>query len=203
MHHRYTQEFQITNDLYKPVFTAIEDANLDGDVYIIMRDLLTPIHFDDIDAIHYNKMYTDVRIVIEWIFRSMIKNGILPPSLQSRQRGKDQINLTWASKFLAGDPDVKSNVSIVTDKITFPKIIADIVKNLIYICGSKEHTSEVSKEENLNVKEHLVFVGNTPYLLRSATLQLCDVIIWYAHYLKENPDPMENSTNWVISGPLQ
>lgn len=195
-HYRNKAEFQISNDLYNPVFKAIEECKLDDEVYTKMEDLLIPIHFNTVDGSYYNKMFTDVRIVIEWIFRSMIVNGILPPSLLLKKKGKDGINLTWASKFLAGEPDMKSNLLIIGNKIVFPKVIADIVKNLIYFSGSKEHTTEESKEDSLNVAEYLRYVGETPYLLRSLTMQLCDVIVWYANYLKEFPDSIENSKNW-------
>lgn len=196
-HYRYKAEFQIKNDLYKPVFTAIKDADLDVDVCNIMEDLLTPIHFNVIDTNYYNKMYADARRVIEWIFRSMIKNGILPPSILRRNKGKEQINLTWASKFLAGEPDPKSNLEIVDCNVIFPKVVSEIVKNILYISGSKGHTTEISKEDDLNISEYLYFVGNTPYLLRAASFQLCDVIIWYAKYLKEHPDSTDNCKKWI------
>lgn len=195
-HHSIKSENIIKNDLYKSVFNAIDFCKLNDDVDVKMVDLLLPIHFSETSNVSYNKLYTDARIIIEWIFRSMIDYGILPPSVICKNNGKEQLNLTWSSKFLAGNPSEKSNLEIVNNSAVFPKVIADIVKHIIYICGSNEHTCSSSVEDCLNVPEHLKFVDNSPYLLRSITFQLCEVILWYQKYLIYNPDPQINVLNW-------
>lgn len=195
-HHSVKEDYLITNDLYRQVFNAIENCHLNDVVFVKMLELLKPIHFKTCDNTMYNKHFTDARIIIEWIFRSMIEWGILPSSVIIKSKGKEQLNLTWSSKFLAGVPDDKSNIEIVDNYIVFPKVIADIVKNLIYLCGSKEHTCTSSVDECLNVAEHIKSVGNSPYLLGSIALQLCEVILWYDGYLRINSDPERNTLNW-------
>lgn len=41
-------------------------------------------------------------------------------------------------------------------------------------------------------------VENSTFLLKSFTLQFCDLILWYRNYLREHPDKEENAKNWEI-----
>lgn len=66
-------------EMYRPVFDAINECCIHDDAFNALEDLLIPIHFqDEISEKDYNGRYQNVRIIIEYIFRSMINWKILP-----------------------------------------------------------------------------------------------------------------------------
>lgn len=188
---------QIKSSLYPEVFRAIENCKLNKQASEAMVDLLEPIHFKGISDKDYNNRISSARLLLEHLFRSMIDNGIIPRSYRTEFRAKDSINLTWCSLLLAGQPHPKSMTYCYS--AVFPKIIAENVKSIIYAVGSKLHTSCTRKASEMNFYDYLRSVGYTTNLIKSFSLQLCDLLLWYEAYLRDNPDPKENAKNWVIT----
>lgn len=190
----YSDEQTISEIVYKDVFDAITDCQLNDKAKNCMIKLLLPIHFNKITDNGYNDRFYYARHVLEYVFRSMIERGILPSSVRTLSTGKDQINLSLSSKLLAGISDKRIPYSYC--RVIFPKIIADSVRNIIFICGADVHTSENVSKNVIDVNAHLKYTNNSPYLLRAITFQLCDLLIWYKEFLKENPDEEINATWW-------
>lgn len=185
---------QIKTILYPDVFRAIVNCKLDKNASDAMVGLLEPIHFQGTSDLDYNNRIDSARKVLEYLFRSMIEMGVIPPFYRTVTNVKDSVNLTWCSKLLAGNPDQKSRTTCKSE--VFPRIIAEIVKNIIYAAGSKLHTSAAQNSAEMNIGGYLQSVGNTTFLIKSFALQLCDVLIWYERYLRAHPNPDENANNW-------
>ena len=143
-----------------------------------------------------DKLYfTQIRIVLEKMFRKANKAGLLHD--ECIQDGK--VNLTDSSLFLSGF-HTKYSESVCSSKSYFPKLISDTVKNILFITGSASHTTDPKLEKNINIQEYRKSI-NTPYLLYSLTLQLMDILIWFDEYIKRHPDPEKNKKFWEQTNP--
>lgn len=182
-------------DIYKNVFSAIEECKISDDVYGIMEDLLVPINFPEVlSDDEYNNKFKDVRIVLENIFRSMMSHGFLPET--------PKVNLQWSSLILSGMSvtkkigDKKETIVEVKDPV-LPKVLRDAVKLMIFAAGSDVHSNS-DEENHVHTHEYLSQVENSSFLLKSFALQLCDIILWYKGYVKSHSSKEENAKNWVI-----
>lgn len=201
----YNEALQIENNLYADVFKALDDMNLAGYVGRHLIPLLLPIHFIGISNADYNRRYVDLRKALEYIFRNMVSNGILPPVIVSSGK-KDGVNLSWSSLFLGAEQP--ENIDFMQDnsenkfwikyeRLTetplLPKQIAQWLKSAIFQTGGAVHTAEAETEIAMNLDKYLPHVGSSPYMLRSLAMGLCDFILWYDNFLKRNPDKEMNA----------
>ncbi|MCP9755190.1 hypothetical protein EGI26_08495 [Lacihabitans sp. CCS-44] len=138
--------------------------------------------------------FTQLRMILEYVFRDAAKLNIL----HERCITDGRVNLTESSLFLAGERTKYLNVSC--SKAHFSKIMADNIKNLIFITGAASHTSDVNPAENRDYQDYHRQV-NTPYLLYQLVYILCDLLIWYDAYSEKNNDINKNKSLWV-EGPL-
>lgn len=117
-------------------------------------------------------------------------------------------NLQWSSCLLAGKNAEKKKNTENEDSITvvieshgtvMPMILCDIVKHMVNTIPTDLHsTIEVDATKTRDLKKHKEYVGDSTYLLKSYALQLCDLILWYRHYLKEHSDKEQNRLSWEI-----
>ena len=189
-----SNETQIKTRLYKDVFDAIDELQLGDDAANSMVRLLEPIHFEGTKNQDYNDRMYEARKSLEFVFRSMIKNGILPDNFRVVTSGKDQVNETYCSLFLAGDPARKLDYPNL--KPIVPRIVSECMKNMLYIVGSSLHTTEEKQRTEMNTQRYLDSVGSTSYLLKSFALQLCDLILWYRGYSRKHSDFERNKQVW-------
>ena len=145
-------------------------------------------------ALEPSLYFTQLRMILEYVFRDAEKLNIL----HERCITDGKVNLTESSLFLAGERTKYLNVSC--SKTHFSKIMADNIKNLIFITGAASHTSDVNPAENRDYQDYRRQV-NTPYLLYQLVFILCDLIIWYDAYSEKNNDINKNKSLWV-EGPL-
>lgn len=212
-HAKLSPERQVRLLLYPDVFHAIEIADLDSEVDAMMEDLLVPIHQADKTAEDYNNKMTLIRKCIEHIFRSMAKHGILPNQKQGDSYvlhkvltdSRGAINTTWCSMILSGRDvnDRKGKAVIESEESILPNTIKDSLHRLIEIAASYEHAinkdaNEEQRKNSRQTAEFLDYIGDAPYLLRSMTMELCCVILWYAHYLADHEDEERNALNWEV-----
>ncbi len=193
-HMRESQHYQIRSMFYKPVFDAIQETGLNPEMNVIMEDLLTPLHFSDITDKDYNNRFGNIRKGLEYIFRSMIAYKILPEEVRTITRQKDEINLSWSSLFLSGKPNEK--LPYGPKETVFPRIISNNVMNMIFAPGSYLHTNDPEYKQ-YDTTSYLHMVDDSSFLIRSYSLQLCDIIVWYKNYLREHSDPEQNRSNWT------
>lgn len=143
---------------------------------------------EDYKEIDHKVYYTQLRIVMEWIFRHANRIGLLHDKCVS---GK--VNLTESSLFLAGEPT--KHLKVKCAKQHFPKLIADNVKNLLFITGGASHTTEPDEKSIINLQNYWDST-KSPYLLYSQTLILCDILLWYKKYSVANSCKVSNEALW-------
>ena len=138
--------------------------------------------------INHQVYYTQLRIVMEWMFRHANQIGLLHDKCVA---GK--VNLTESSLFLAGEPT--KYLKVKCSKQHFPKLIADNVKNLLFITGGASHTTEPDEKSIINLQDYWNST-NSPYLLYSQTLILCDILLFYKQYSTMNSCKVSNEALW-------
>lgn len=77
----------------------------------------------------------------------------------------------------------------------FPKIIAENIKNIIFITGAASHTTEVDITKNIDVLEYRKTV-QSPNLLFSLGFQMIDVLLWFDKYSQQNSNVDVNKSYW-------
>ena len=186
--------------MYRNVFEAIEECKIDDEAYNSIEDLLVPIHFPgEIEATDYNDKFKKARVVLEYVFRSMIENGMLP------EWGK-HMNTRWSSCILAGKPAVKyvqdgNDIVVVESKeAVLPAVLNGLLRAMVNILPADVH-SKAGEANAVNIPEYIKNVDGSTYLLNSFALQLCDLILWYRNYLREHGDKEENASKWEIKEP--
>jgi len=190
-----SEETQVKTVFFRDVFEAIREARLGEEVEKNMVDLLVPVVFPGgVLTADYNNRFKNARIVLEHVFRGMIDMGMLPPSL-GKNNGRDAVNMSWCCNFISGRPSSQATYSI--DKNIFPRIFYNNVWNIVNTIGSSVHSATEGNGIMVSFKQYQAGTGETPYLLKSFAYQLCDVILWYGNYIKENNDPTVNERNWI------
>lgn len=185
------------HEMYQHVFEATKECGVDDNGYNALEDLLVPIHFPrDIKDNDYNDKFEKARTVLEYIFRSMASHGILP------DWGK-KVNLQWSSCLLSGisamRKDEKGNDHIVIEckKQILPEVLKETLRSMTRIIPAFCH-SDNKEEIDVKKKEYIGNVDNSTLLLKSFAFQICDFILWYKNYIKENGEFEENAANWEI-----
>ena len=183
--------------MYRNVFDAIRECKIDDNGYNALEDLLVPIHFPkDIKDKDYNDKFEKARTVLEYIFRSMSLHGILP------DWGK-QVNLQWSSCLLSGmsamRKDDKGNDIIIIEckKQILPAVLRETLRTMTRIIPAFCHSDNM-EEKDVKKEEYLSQVDDSTLLLKSFTFQICDFILWYRNYLKDNSDINLNANNWDV-----
>lgn len=185
------------NKLYHNVFEAIEESGLDNEAYNNLEDLLVPIHFPEvIDDRDYNDKFKKARIILEYIFRSMVDNGMLPD-------WGEKMNTRWSSCILSGNNAIKTidgdKVVVVVEskEAILPSVLSNVLRTMVEILPADVH----SKSRNTNtikIPDYIKSVDKSTCLLKSFALQLCDIVLWYRNYLKEHRDKDKNRQNFEI-----
>ncbi|WP_367755833.1 hypothetical protein [Flavobacterium sp. WC2430] len=135
--------------------------------------------------------FTQLRKYVEYVFRDAVKYNILHENCI----GKDgKLNLTDSSLFLAGEPTkhCKPN-NVRCSKTHFSKLMADNIKNLLFITGAASHTSDVDPAKNMDYQDYRAQI-KTPYLLYQLTFTVCDLLVWYQNYLIANSNMEANES---------
>lgn len=166
---------------------GIFDDNIQGKKQLF--DILLMLHGHK-EQLDHQTYYTQLRLILEWMFRDANKRGLLHDKCID---GKRKVNLTESSLFMAGKST--KYLGVYCEITHFPKIIADNVKNLLEITGGASHTAEPEESDLVNLQAYWEQV-KTPYLLYSLTLMLCDILIWYKEYIDENSDYANNVSHW-------
>lgn len=201
------QKLRIEYDEYPEVFRALDKMGLECEVGFHLMPLLEPIHFKGTKNEDYNHRYVDLRKSLEHIFRHMVEKGILPPNIISSGK-KENVNLSWSSLFLGGDQpenpeSVKDNPELrfwskyerLSDGPLLPKQLSYWLKSAIFQAGGAMHTTTAEEEIAMNLEKYLPHVDNSPYMLRSLAMGLCDFILWYDNFLVAHPDEEMNAVN--------
>lgn len=192
-YHAYKSPRIQIQEMYRHVFEAVEECSIHDNGYNALEDLLVPIHFpNEIDGKDYNDKFKKARVALEYIFRSMSEHGMLP------QWG-DEVNLRWSCCILSGlDALNKKEVPVIkSNKRVLPVLLCKVLKEMAEILPADVHSAS-DNPDKVNIPEYLHGVDNSTFLLKSFTLQLCDLILWYRNYLREHPDEELNALEWDV-----
>ncbi len=165
--------------LYHDVFD-IMDKYFPPDAKQTMMNILTALHFPEenrnFDAVLY---YTQLRRILEHLFRALNKIGILPDAVMGPS---DRINLANSSLYLAGrDVYIGQGKNLRYGRpgqYVFPPVISQLVKSILYVANKNSHTVELDAQGRTIIQDYYNSLHSNNMLFGYA-LHLCDVIIWF------------------------
>lgn len=89
----------------------------------------------------------------------------------------------------------KDIVVYESKKRILPVAMTKTIKAIVNIVPPFCH-SENGTESDISKKEYMERVQSSTFLLKSFTLQLCDLILFYRSYIREHPDKERNRSEW-------
>lgn len=178
---------------YQNVFDAFTDQYIGTEGIRELTEILIDINLDK--PLMNDKLYfTQLRIILEYVFRAANRIGLLCDVCIDKE---GHVNLTDASRFLAGLPTRVQGINYQSSKTHFPRILADNIKNLLYITGGASHSSDVKYDDQINLVSYKSYI-ETPYFLYSLAFIICDLIIWFKDYTDQNNDIEYNKSLWDV-----
>lgn len=173
---------------YKSVFRVIEKY-FNPTVLDNILDILRNLKNNSLEDKGYSS-FTQLRIILEEVFRILNKFGILHDSCIV----DGKINLSESCMFLSG---LKTKYLYVEcSKSHFTPLISTMVKELMFITGAASHSSGNIAKNTYDIKAHKNQV-NSPYLFYACTFKLLDILLWIAKYIEENSDIETNKSFWI------
>ncbi len=184
-HYCSSLEFQIKNDIYKNVFISLENLGISEFTESILLDILLPLHYPEkqvsFKPVHH---YTQLRILIEYLFRACYKVGLVPD--QCVPNGL--VNLNQCLMYLSGKPAEVAGVRYggIGEKI-IPEYIEQIIHSVLSFGNVHSHTVKLENEDIIKI-ENILHSSQSNFLIFGLMLQLCEVITWLAKYVSVHDD---------------
>ena len=171
--------------IYQDVFSAIDDLDISQYADSILMDILLPLHYPAKDPnfkpVHH---YNQLRQLIEYIFRVCNKVGLVPD--KCIEKGK--VNLNQSSLYLAG-----KNAELIGVRYgemgerVIPDYIENIIRSILDFGNVHSHTAELDDEDTLKI-EKILKTSKSRFIIFGLTLQLCEVLLWFAEYISIHDD---------------
>lgn len=139
--------------------------------------------------------YTQLRLVMEYIFRKCHFAGILPDECIVN----DKVNINQSYMFLIGKDALKIGYRYGNDhdKVV-PSHIGNIMNQILYLGNIKSHTTQLTNEEESEIRNFFSNrISNSKYIIFSLVMGMCEVAIWFAHYINSHSDYEANKCKWV------
>lgn len=180
-------------NIYKQVFDIIAHhfGENSEEATNTLLELLLPLHFEEKRlSFSTNQQYNKVLILLECLFRTYHKYGLLPDACIP----DGKINLTHCSIFLAGKETKIGDTLYVSKERIVPTYMSLYIQSIIdagNLCSRKS----VDKDYL-----HLDFSEN---LLYGYTLIVCDLLVWSDSYIGMHPNKEENCSMCVCMPILQ
>ncbi len=177
---------------YQDLFSSLESLGISEYTKDTFLDILLPLHYKDKEEgfrpVHH---YTQLRKVIEYLFRECHRVGLVPDACISN----GIINLNQCSLYLAGKNPEKINLRYGEegDRI-IPKHIERIIRSVLELGNTCSHSVELEEEDKEKIEE-LFRSFKSNYLIYGLTLQLCEAVVWFANYIANHNDKEENLAN--------
>lgn len=195
-HATITERTQLKTQIYRDVFDAIEQCKIQGEASELMADLLFNLHRNNEGKVANGIMW-EARKIMEYIFRAMIDNwGMLPTEFVTADR-KEKVNLTSSARMLGGDStdNDKRTITYIYSEPIIDNILKYQVIGIVNQTGEYLHTDKMGGQVSAT-NELMASVNNSPYLVYGMTMNLCNIILWFANYVKVNQNPAENMKKW-------
>ena len=195
-HATNTERTQIKTQLYRDVFDAFKQCKIQGEASEMMMDLLYNLCHNK-DGKEANSIMWEARKVMEYVFRAMIDEwGMLPTEFVTPDK-KENVNLTSCTRMLGGDStdNDKRTVTYIYNKPIINSILKYQIIGIVNQTGEYLHTDRTGGQVS-STSELMASVNNSPYLVYGMTMNLCNILLWFANFVKANPDPVENKKKW-------
>lgn len=171
------------------------DKLIGGEARSIMAQMLGAFYFPQ-DYHDFKYDGNPLRKVVEYMFRSAYKHGLLPKDCFERC---DQINLLDSCRYMSGLTTKHSNCHFGDpgslkdgrggDTI-FPEHIANSLRYIISFSNTSSHTNE---ENPYTIDdEDIVLSENEKELFFGHVMHLCHIIKFYGNYVEAHPDAEAN-----------
>jgi hypothetical protein len=142
-----------------------------------------------------------MRKVLEAMFRSAIKHGLLPEKLD-----EDHLNQQHCRDLMSGNNVMfphRSNhqFTLIPPKSHFPDLVRLSVEEILDVTNQKSHFKLTGSLDDLAaLKDRVRFeeYSVSPYLLNAIVFKLLDVLLWYKLYLKDYPNIEKNKAEIKI-----
>ena len=174
---------------YQDLFSSLESLGISEYTKETFLDILLPLHYkekeDGFRPVHH---YTQLRKVIEYLFRACHRVGLVPDACISN----GIINLNQCSLYLAGKVAEKINLRYGEegDRI-IPKHIERIIRSVLELGNTCSHSVEFEDEDKEKIEELFrSFKSNN--LIYGLTLQLSEAVVWFANYIPTHNDKEYN-----------
>lgn len=176
-------ERQIINT-YQDTFEAVERMHMDDEVKSTLISILKSLHSPSENVtFKATTYYNQLRHVLEHLFRTYHKIGIIPDSCLPN----NVVNLNQCSLFLAGKNAEVAKVRFgeENDRV-IPTYIEAIIRSILELGNLHSHTIDTTDldESNMKKMENFFATVNSKYIIFGITLQLCEVIRWSSAYIK-------------------
>lgn len=187
---QYTQlaeRHQVRTGQYKNVYDALdylEYHNLDSKVRGLLEDMLVSLSFGSSTQSDIG----DIRVILEYIFHSMVKNSVLPNNL-TNVMGK--LNVNACSRILSGKETTNNGITYNCRRNIMSQVMSGNIYSMLSVSKAEHHANTEEGGQELEIYLNSVKTKN---LMHSYAIQLCDVLIWYYRLLKE----VENKPNGVM-----
>jgi hypothetical protein len=91
--------------------------------------------------------------------------------------------------YLAGKP--AENLNIICCQRIIPEYIESIIRSILVLGNTASHSVDLNEQDKEKVDNPFKSL-NPNYLIYGFTLQLCEVVVWFANYISENGDRETN-----------
>lgn len=180
----HRNEYKIVR-LYRPVFDTLK-RYFDAQSANTMLDILLALHFPEtrrsFDPVLY---YTQLRRILEYLFRAANQQGILPDAMLGEQ-GK--VNLSNSSLYLSGREVTINRTNTYRygkpGESFFSPIMAQLVKSILVVANKNSHSTELDSNEASAIRDYNRTTQSNNLLFGYA-LHLCDVIVYFGQKVDE------------------
>lgn len=176
---------------YRDIFEYLgENKLIDNRARKIMQKTLGALYYPE-ENIGYEYQGNPLRKMLEYIFRSARKQGLLSPLCFDKD---DHVNLTYSSLYMKGDRVGLSGKELdyegsirwgMEGDYIFPANIANIIRSILFFANVNSHTYEIEDSP-------YYIDDNSKQLFFGYVLQLCYVIKWYGEYANNHTDVEKN-----------
>lgn len=172
---------------YHYVFSSLESLGISEYTKDTFLDILLPLHYKEKEEgfrpVHH---YTQLRKVLEYLFRACHQVGLVPDACIVN----GIVNLNQCSLYVAGKEPDKIKLKYGNGRIV-PEYIEQIIRSVLNFGNTSSHTVELELEDKEKL-ENLFKSLKSNYLIYALTLQLCEVVVWFANYIPTHNDKEYN-----------
>lgn len=185
--------------LYADVITALESLGIVDEGCEILLPILCKMHNPE-DHLDFNPIhhYTQLRILIEYLFRIFNKNGILPDAFildeGKSNNGRRGVNLDLSCKYLQGEK--ATHIPYQSEKPIFPSQLGFNILAIIRYANTSSHSAQLTDADEKLVADELA-KPRSKYTLYTFVMMLCEAILWMYGYIQEHSNYASNQALWI------